>query len=79
MTRVGVVGHVEWVEFAVVGRVPVSGEIVHASETFCEPAGGGAVAAVQLRKLAGSVLFLSAVGNDDVAQSVARRLGELGV
>jgi ribokinase len=79
VTRVGVVGHVEWVQFAVVGRVPVRGEIVHARETFAEPAGGGAVAAVQLRKLAGSALFLTALGGDDVAARVSRRLGELGV
>ena len=38
--RVGVVGHVEWVQFAVVDRVPAAGEIVHARETFDEPAGG---------------------------------------
>lgn len=79
MTRVGVVGHVEWVRFAVVERVPVSGEIVHARETFCEPAGGGAVAAVQLRKLAGAVRFLTALGDDGAAAQVARRLRELGV
>ena len=79
MTRVGVVGHVEWVQFAVVERVPVSGEIVHAREAFFEPAGGGAVAAVQLRKLAGAVRFLTALGDDDAAAQVAARLGELGV
>ena len=67
MTRVGVVGHVEWVQFAVVERVPRAGEIVHARETFSEPAGGGSVAAVQLRKLAGSALFLTALGNDAAA------------
>ena len=32
MTRVAVVGHVEWVEFARVPRLPAAGEIVHASE-----------------------------------------------
>ena len=79
MTRVGVVGHVEWVQFAVVARVPVSGEIVHARETFAEPAGGGAVAAVQLRRLAGAVRFLTALGDDGAAAQVAARLGELGV
>lgn len=77
--RVGVVGHVEWVEFAIVERVPRSGEIIHARETFAEPAGGGAVAAVQLRKLAGAARFLTALGCDDIAQRAARRLGELGV
>lgn len=74
MTRVGVVGHVEWVDFAVVARVPVAGEIVHARELFAEPAGGGAVAAVQLRKLAGAATFLTAVGSDDAAQRTRDRL-----
>ena len=52
--RVAVVGHVEWVTFGLVDRVPRAGEIVNTSETWDEPAGGGAVAAVQLSKLAGS-------------------------
>lgn len=76
MVRVGVVGHVEWVEFAVVERVPAAGEIVHARETFAEPAGGGAVAVVQLAKLAGSALFLTALGDDEVAAGVASALRE---
>ncbi|MEA2157325.1 MAG: ribokinase [Solirubrobacteraceae bacterium] len=80
MTRVGVVGHVEWVQFAVVARLPLPGEIVHAREMFSEPAGGGAVAAVQLRKLAGDATFLTAIGSDDAARSTAERLrGHYGV
>jgi ribokinase len=79
VARVGVVGHVEWVQFAVVARVPGAGEIVHARQTFAEPAGGGAVAAVQLRKLAGAAWLLTALGDDDAAAHVTRRLGELGV
>ena len=74
--RVGVVGHVEWVQFAVVGRVPAAGEIVHARETFGEPAGGGAVAAVQLRRLAGSAMFLTALGNDETGRTAERALCE---
>ena len=74
--RVGVVGHVEWVQFAVVDRVPAAGQIVHARETFSEPAGGGAVAAVQLARLAGSAVFLTALGNDDAAARVERVLRE---
>ncbi|MDP1847952.1 MAG: PfkB family carbohydrate kinase [Solirubrobacteraceae bacterium] len=78
--RVGVVGHVEWVQFAVVDRVPAAGEIVHARETFFAPAGGGAVAAVQLVRLAGSAVFLTAIGSDAAAGEVARTLREgLGV
>ena len=64
--RLAVVGHVEWVEFARVPRVPVQGEIVHTLETWTEPAGGGAVAAVQLARLAGSADFFTALGDDEL-------------
>jgi ribokinase len=79
LTRVAVVGHVEWVEFARVDHVPAPGEIVHASDTWEEPAGGGAVAAVQLARLAGDCLFLTALGDDELGHQAARELGELGV
>lgn len=62
---VGVVGHVEWIQFAVVPRVPGQGEIVHASTAFEVAAGGGAVAAVHLAKLAGTATLLTVVGDDD--------------
>ena len=52
--RFAVVGHTEWVEFAVVERVPQQGTIAFAAETFDEPGGGGAVAAMQLHRLAGA-------------------------
>jgi ribokinase len=77
--RVAVVGHVEWVEFARVDHVPVPGEIVHALETWQEPAGGGAVAAVQLARLAGDCLFLTALGDDELGHRAADDLGQLGV
>ena len=77
--QVAVVGHVEWVEFARVDHVPAPGEIVHALETWQEPAGGGAVAAVQLARLAGECLFLTALGDDELGRRAARELGELGV
>jgi ribokinase len=79
LTRVAVVGHVEWVEFARVDHVPVPGEIVHALETWEEPAGGGAVAAVQLARLAGECLFLTALGDDELGHRAERGLRELGV
>ncbi len=72
--RVGVVGHTEWLDFAVVAHLPVAGEIVTAHEHFEVPAGGGAVAAVQLRKLAGAATFLCAVGEDRLGE---RSLAEL--
>jgi len=63
--RVGVVGHIEWIQFAVLPRVPAQGEIVHASAAFEVAAGGGAVAAAHLAALAGEATFLTAVGDDD--------------
>lgn len=77
--RVGVVGHVEWIEFARVEHVPAPGEIVHATENWQAPAGGGAVAAVQLARLAGNCLFLTALGDDPVGHRAERELAEMGV
>jgi ribokinase len=74
---VAVVGHVEWVEFAIVDRLPAAGDIVAATEpTFLEPGGGGAVAAVQLARLAGDALFLTSVGDDTAGECAARELAE---
>lgn len=60
--RVGVVGHVEWADFAVVDRLPCAGQIAHAEQHFAEAAGGGAVAAVQLCKLAGAASLHTSLG-----------------
>jgi ribokinase len=76
---VGVVGHVEWVQFPLVDHVPSAGEVVHARGTFEEPAGGGAVAAVQLARLAGSARFVTALGEDEDGRRSEQRLAELGV
>jgi ribokinase len=76
---VGVVGHVEWVLFAQVSHVPCAGEVVHADDPFEEPAGGGAVAAVQLARLAGGSVLVTALGDDDYGRRSLPRLHELGV
>ena len=77
--RCAVVGHVEWVEFARVPTLPAAGGIVHASETWAEPAGGGAVVARQLARLAGRCEFFTALGDDDLGHESARRLAALGI
>ena len=77
--RVAVVGHVEWIEFVRVERVPVAGEIVHALEAWEEPGGGGAVAAVQLARLAGECLFLTALGDDETGHRAHEELTRLGL
>ncbi len=73
------IGHVEWVQFAHVERVPRTGEVVHAHGLFEEPAGGGAVAAVQLARLAGTARLYTALGDDELGRRSLTRLRELGV
>src|SRR5436305_237466 len=73
--KLAVVGHVEWVEFARVDEVPSAGAIVHTRESWEEAAGGGAVAAVQLVNLAGSCLFFTALGDDDLGGRAKKELG----
>lgn len=77
--NVAVVGHVEWIEFVRVDHVPARGEIIHAGETWCEAAGGGAVAAVQLARLAGSSTLYTAVGDDELGRKVVPELERHGV
>ncbi len=77
--RFAVVGHVEWIEFVRVSRVPAQGEIVHADEAWAEPGGGGGVAAVQLAKLAGRCDFFTALGGDELGLRSEQTLTSLGV
>jgi len=67
------------VQFARVDHVPRAGEVVHARDAFEEPAGGGAVAAVQLARLAGESLLITALGEDELTERSLLRLRELGV
>jgi ribokinase len=77
--QLAVVGHVEWVEFARVDHAPAPGEIVHALETWEVPAGGGAVAAVQLANLAGSCLLFTALADDELGRRSRQELESRGV
>jgi ribokinase len=77
--RAAVVGHVEWIEFGRVDHVPAPGEIVHVSESWEVPGGGGAVAAVQLCKLAGEATLFTALGDDEVGHRSKRGLERLGL
>jgi len=77
--KAAVVGHIEWVQFATVAHVPRAGEVVHAESPYEEPAGGGAVAAVQLARLGAQAMLLTALGEDEPARRSVARLRELGV
>lgn len=77
--RIAVVGHTEWIHCLRVERVPLAGEIIHATETWEEAGGGGAIAAVQMARLAGAATFYAALGHDEIGRRSAARLRELGL
>jgi ribokinase len=79
VTRVAVVGHVEWVDFVVASRLPGPGEILHATSAHEAPAGGGAMAAYALAALTGSGAFWTVLGDDARAGATARMLAAAGV
>ena len=53
--------------------------MLHAHSPFEEPAGGGAVAAVQLARLAGRAMLFTALGDDEPGRRSPARLDQLGV
>ena len=77
--RFAVVGHIEWVQFVRVERVPTAGEIVQASEAWEEGAGGGGVSVVQLARMGGSATFFTALGDDEYGRRAHEHLTSLGV
>src|SRR5437879_13575925 len=72
--RTAVVGHVEWVQFLRVEHMPSPGDILHVTDYWEEPAGGGPGAAVQLAKLAGSCDFFTALGDDELGHRALEAL-----
>lgn len=77
--RAAVVGHVEWVQFMRVEQTPGPGDIVHASEWWEEPAGGGPGAAVQLHKLGAETTLFTALGNDEIGRAACADLARRGL
>ena len=75
--NLAVVGHVELVEFIRVAEVPRPCAIVHSLGSWEEAAGGGAVAAVQLANLNGSVHFFTGLGDDELGTRSRRELSTL--
>ena len=72
--KLAVVGHQEWVTFLQVDALPQPGRISRALRDLEEPAGAGAVVAVQLARLTGQrIPFFTALGRDAIGErSVAR-------
>jgi ribokinase len=76
---VAVVGHIEWIRFVRVDRVPQGGGIAHGADAWEAAGGGGAVAAVQLARLAGEAHLFTALGDDDLGHAARADLEDLGV
>jgi ribokinase len=79
MTRIAVVGHVEWVDFIPVAHLPRTGEVLHGAGAFARAAGGGGVAAVVLAELGAEVDFYCALGRDDCGRATDAQLTDRGV
>ncbi len=77
--RLAVVGHVEWAEFLRVPNILHGGEITHVTDRWEIPAGGGAVTAVQLARLAGHATLFTSLGDDDLGHRAADELKRLGL
>ena len=77
--HVAVVGHVEWIRFARVERVPGAGEIAHSTDDWEQAGGGGAVAAIQLALLADEAHLFTVLGTDELGSRAAAELTDRGV
>jgi ribokinase len=79
MTRVAVVGHVEWVQFLRVDHLPRAGEIQSAKREATHAGGGAVVAAAVLAEHGADVEFFGAVGTDDLGDAAVAELTARGM
>jgi ribokinase len=79
MTRIAVVGHVEWVQFLRVDRLPAAGEIQRAQRESTHAGGGAVVAAAALAEHGADVDFYGAVGSDAIGDAAVRELTARGI
>jgi ribokinase len=79
MTRVAVVGHVEWVQFLRVERFPVPGAIQRAQRESTHAGGGAVVAAAALAEHGAEVDFYGAVGTDAIGDAAVSELEDRGM
>jgi ribokinase len=79
MTRVAVVGHVEWVDFLRVDRLPEPGVVQRADRQFTHAGGGAVVAAAVLAELGADVDFFCAIGSDAHGAAAVAELTQRGI
>ena len=78
MTRVAVIGHVEWVEFVRLADYPPRGGLEQATRVAEHAGGGAVVAAAVLASLGAEVEFFCALGDVERAQRSERELTARG-
>jgi ribokinase len=79
MTRIAVVGHVEWVQFLRVDHLPTPGEILTARRETAHSGGGAVVAAAALAEHGAQVDFYGAVGSDDLGDAATADIAGRGI
>ena len=79
MTRVAVIGHVEFVKFVRLASFPARGAVTRADDSFTRAGGGGVVAAVVLAEHGAEVDFYCALGRDANGEAAAAELQARGV
>lgn len=79
MSRVAVVGHVEWVDFLRVEHLPIRGEVQAARREAIHAGGGAVVAAAVLAEAGAEVDFYCAVGRDADGESAVEELRARGI
>jgi ribokinase len=79
VTRVAVVGHVEFVEFVRVPQYPPRGGLEQGEREFDRAGGGAVVAASVLAELGAGVDFFCAVGDDERGHAAVEQLRERGI
>ena len=79
MTRIAVVGHVEWVQFLRVDHLPEPGEIESTRREATHAGGGAVVAAAALAEHGVEVDFYGAVGRDGLGDAATADIAARGI
>jgi ribokinase len=79
VTRVDVVGHLEWVDFLRVDHLPLRGEVQAGRREFTHAGGGAVVAAAVLAELGAEVDYFCAIGDDADGDAAVRELRKRGI
>ena len=75
-----VVGHVEWINFLRVDKLPKPGIISHSKRSIEYPAGGGSIIAKILSDLTlNQIHFFTSLGNDDYGGKCFKILSNMGI